>query len=276
MTTEAPVRKTYSTTITGIETVDKEGRQRDRPVLATAVIPVHSKQYGMRLSVDVEQVKGFKAGDQVTLTVERGGERKSPPKWPSDWFWNLQSLTKGHAAPPADGTSQNDSDRQVLGNASQTQTGGPPPQYRADPIQERIQLGMAINGAINLAAGAVIPTDIAAILEWRDKLYWGVVLPPVRPLAKMALDDATQPAEAPEAPEPTQTPAAEQRASYEALSRLNGARQAALNRHEWATEQGSLAALEGFVKRNFQDRAVRQLSDAEVDMVTAAVREGKL
>lgn len=142
----------------------------------------------------------------------------------------------------------------------------------------------AINNATNLLAYAsnlmFDQTTEQEILKWAGWYYQAIIAGPPCGVPAEAPTEAAEPPppqEQPAAPaQPIATTGKEQRASFEALSRLNGARQAGLARHQWATEQESLSALEGFVKRNFQGRAVRQLNDPEVDMVTAAVREGKL
>ena len=190
----APISMTYQTTISEISTVDQQGQPRQRPVLATAIIPQHSQRYGMRLSVEPEMVRGFRAGDLVTIVVQRGEARKEPPRYPSDWWWNLWSINKGHTAPvvtrvgsPAAPTNSGTTTAEPILPEDDRTWSNPPPQYQAggDPVQQRIQLGMAINGAINLAASAVAAghgrTEWHTIKEWRDALYYHVVLPAVGP-----------------------------------------------------------------------------------------------
>ena len=145
-----PATCTYTTVITAIETVDRDGHLRDRPVLCTAVIPKHSKNYGLRLSVDVDRLKGYKPGDQVTITVERGKERKSPPQYPSDWYWNLWSINHGHTV-EASGRPAEPEQEEI--NAPPW--ANPPPEYAQPTGQDALQSRIAWNSAVNNAVHAL-------------------------------------------------------------------------------------------------------------------------
>ena len=111
------------------------------------------------------------------------------------------------------------------------------------------------------------------ILKWAAWYYQAIIAGPPQSAGAEAPGGAVEP---PEDQEPSTTPALEQRASFEALSAFNGAWKAALNRNQWPTEEQALSAVEGFIQRNFQGRKLRQLQDAEVEQVTAAVRSGKI
>ena len=307
-TTEQKVTQVYQTAIVGIHTVDQQGVLRDRPVLETAIIPRHSKMYGMRLSVDADQLKGFRAGEQVTITVERGGERKSPPKWPSDWYWNLSSIVRGHtqqahvSSDPGPGPEADFEDQFPQGGVDfaklsreRAAAKNPPPEYRQatgqDVIQTRIAWNSAINNATNLLAAALaLPAEERDqlssygpsgereglrqnIREWTAWYYQVITAGPPQDVPAEPLQNPVQP---PEEPEPSQSPAGPITASFEALSAFNGAWRAALARNQWQTEEQALAAVEGYIARNYQQRKLRQLSDAEVAQVTAAVRSGKI
>ena len=108
-----------------------------------------------------------------------------------------------------------------------------------------------------------------------------MVAPPQRaaiagPPPQQGQDDATEAAAPQGAATPPAAAAQAQEASFEALSAFNGAWRAALARNQWPTEQEGLAAVEGFIARNYQGRKLRQLNDAEVGWVTGALRQDKL
>ena len=197
--------------------------------------------------------------------IKRAGEGKEPFDGHLDWMWHwgIKGLLDHApvAAPVALGGSQDD--------------------YRRS--KEEMRWTEAINNATQRIlhpafAGYGIDDLPTAIFGLAESYYKLLIAGPPQ---DMAQDDATEATEASEVPEPPQPPPVPaqppQRASQEALTRLNGARQAALARHQWATEEESLAAIQGYAKRLPPvGREVRQLTDAEVGVIAAAVREGKI
>ena len=235
---------------------------------------------------DWDEVHGRDIGDRVYCDIAKGGLKEGKNgKYASDYFWNLNVIdaqrTSVKAAPAQEPTPEPETETRPAWQ-------NPPPQYARNEVQESIQTRIAWNSAVNNAihllqplytVGDTEPVNFAIALHETAVMVYQLII--AGPPQGDAPSDAPEAAAPPEAPEPRDTPPqaakAPQRASSEALGRLNGARQAALARHHWTTEQESLAAIQGFAKRiEPTGREVRQLSDAEVDQVTAAVRDGKL
>lgn len=157
----------------------------------------------------------------------------------------------------------------------------PPAEYRQptgqDALQQRIAWNSAINNATNLLAYSsnlqFDHTTEEEILKWAAWYYQAII---AGPPSAMPAEAPSEAAETPEVEEPSPAPAPAQQASFEALSRLNGARQAGMGRNQWKDDREYSAAVLGYAKRYFGGRTIPQLSDAEVDQVAAAVRERKL
>ena len=213
---------------------------------------------------------------QGNLKAEKTG------KYASDYFWNLAAIGEPQVGAPLAAPSQ-DVDAPhgpvTQGNGQPWQK--PPPEYRQptgqDALQQRIAWNSAINNATNLLAYAsnlmFDQSTEAEVLKWAAWYYQAITSGPP---PHQGQDGATEAAAPQGAATPSETPAQAQEASFAALSAFNGAWKAALARHQWPTEQEGLAAVEGYIARNYQGRKLRQLSDAEVGGVTGALRQGKL
>ena len=236
-TASTDVTRTYATVITAIETVDRDGQLRDRPVLCTAVIPKHSKMYGLRLSVEAAQIQNYKAGDQVTITIQRGKERKSPPQYPSDWFWNLSEIVKGHAQAPAappvantdpwPGSLADLKTAAALSNETQPWE-NPPTQYRRDSGQDALQTRIAWNSAVNNAVHGLsakylssdLPFQYDAIVEQATMIYDIITAGPPASVPALPPSEA---ADELKAPDPSPTPPFDPEAAVrDCLRRWNG------------------------------------------------------
>ena len=144
----------------------------------------------------------------------------------------------------------------------------------------------AINNATNMVAASLAATPEIrdacwdwqqgveeAILRYAAWYYQAIIAGPPPEQGQVGATEAAAPQGA---ATPSETPAQAQEASFAALSAFNGAWKAALARNQWPSELKGLAAVEGFIARNYQDRKLRALSDAEVAQVTKAVREDRI
>ena len=253
-----------------------------------------------------EEVGLVNVGDRASFDIARGGLKADKDgKYASDYFWNLAGIgdpqpeSKAAPAKPAGAASKKPAapgagDKYVA--EAETAWENPPPEYARNQAQDSIQQRIAWNSAINNATNLLPYLPLPAGGDWHPLLlqeaawYYQVITagPPASvPLGSLECDQGKahqgkaakplqNPVEAPEAPAPTQSPAGPNTASFEALSAFNGAWKAALTRNQWKTEEEALAAAQGYIARNYQGRKLRQLQDAEVAEVTAAVRMGKL
>ena len=202
-------------------------------------------------------------------------------KYASDYFWNLAAIGE-----PQNDNPMGSPEAPVVRRGKVQWEDGPPSEkppleYRQptgqDALQQRIAWNSAINNATNLLAYAsnlmFDQSTEAEVLKWAAWYYQAITFGPP---PQQGQDAATEAAAPQGAARPSETPAQAQEASFAALSAFNGAWKAALARHQWPTEQEGLAAVEGFIARNYQGRKLRQLSDAEVAQVTKAVREDRI
>lgn len=134
---------------------------------------------------DWEDIEGWDVGDRPEVVIERGNLKEGKDgRYSTDYFYDLVSIdTPSNAERP---TPQRDSSSipHPSGKGIQEQ----PPAPSLDPIQERIERGMAFNAAYTLLAQrplqeSLVDEDfIADLRRLRDVILREVVQVPVAPM----------------------------------------------------------------------------------------------
>ena len=220
---------------------------------------------------DWADVEGLAVAKTAYFDIAKGNLKQDKSgKYASDYFWNLSTIGEPQADVPAP-TPSSSGER------------GPGSQDEYRRSKEEMRWTEAVSNATNLLAADTTEVENdtaeqlkAAILDWAAWYYQAIISGPPSLQQETPAEAPSVPAQPPQQAQASKTPATAQQPSFEALSAFNGAWKAALARNQWPTEEQALAAVEGFIARNYGGRKLRQLSDAEVTQVTAAVRNGKL